>query len=124
MNLWAEPLKREPRADLAGKACSSFLIPICRTIVVEGSAQSRARGFQGLLEGNGGAGHSHRRELEIAFELGVRCRAMGLDRGAFIAAYTEWTGAARLVTENRDFMALHPRPFEVIRAEKFLARHK
>lgn len=61
---------------------------------------------------------------EIPFELGARYEAMGLKQGdAFIAAYTEWTGAKHLITENRDFMALHNLPFEVIRAAKFLAQH-
>ena len=64
-------------------------------------------------------------DWEIPFELGAKYEALGLKRGdAFIAAYTEWAGAKHLITENRDFMALHRLAFEVIRAEKFLAQHK
>lgn len=43
---------------------------------------------------------------------------------AFIAAYTEWTGAAYLITKNRDFLTLTALPFKVVRAEAFLKQHR
>jgi len=57
----------------------------------------------------------------VPYELGAKYEVKGLKRGdAFIAAYTEWTGADCLVTENRDFLILSPLPFQVVRAEELL----
>lgn len=54
----------------------------------------------------------------------MRYESRGLKPGdAFIAAYTEWSGADYLITENRDFLALTSLPFRVVRAEEFLKRH-
>ncbi|MBI3020645.1 MAG: hypothetical protein HYY59_01405, partial [Candidatus Omnitrophica bacterium] len=51
--------------------------------------------------------------------------SLGLKPGdAFIAAYTEWTGADYLVTENRDFLALTALPFKIVRAEALLKHHR
>jgi predicted nucleic acid-binding protein len=62
-------------------------------------------------------------DWEIPFELGVKYESKGLKPGdAFIAAYTEWTGAEYLITENRDFMDLSAVPFGALRAEAFLRR--
>jgi len=61
----------------------------------------------------------------VPFELGAKYESLGLKPGdAFIAAYTEWTGADYLVTENRDFLALTALPFKIVRAEAFLKHHR
>jgi hypothetical protein len=59
---------------------------------------------------------------EIPFELGVRYEAMGFKPAdAFIAAYTEYTGAEILVSENRHFLSCQADlPFKVCNAEKCL----
>lgn len=57
-------------------------------------------------------------------ELGIQYEALGLKPAdAFIAAYTEWVGAAMLITENRHFLSRHSNlPFQVLTAEHALKR--
>jgi len=59
---------------------------------------------------------------EVPFALGVKYETLGLNPAdAFIAAYTEWTGAETLVTENRHFLSRHsPLPFKILSAESAL----
>lgn len=54
----------------------------------------------------------------IPFELGAKYEAKGLKPAdALIAAYTEWSGADVLVTENRHFLSRHRAvPFKVLTA--------
>jgi predicted nucleic acid-binding protein len=61
-------------------------------------------------------------DSEVPFELGAKYEAKGLKAAdAFIAAYTEWTGAEALVTENRHFLSRHADlPFKVLTAEACL----
>ena len=56
----------------------------------------------------------------VPFILGEKYMEKGLKPAdAFIAAYTEWTGADVLVTENRHFLTLHDNlPFKILSAEK------
>ena len=58
-------------------------------------------------------------DIEVPFELGAKYEAKGLKPAdAFIAAYTEWTGADALVTENRHFLSRQTDlPFKVLAAE-------
>lgn len=58
----------------------------------------------------------------VSFELGAKYEALGLKPAdAFIAAYTEWTGAEALVTENRHFLTRRTDlSFRVLRAEQCL----
>lgn len=58
----------------------------------------------------------------IPFELGAKYETKGLKSAdAFIAAYTEWSGADILVTENRHFLSRqNDLPFKVLTAEKCL----
>lgn len=58
-------------------------------------------------------------DILVPFELGAKYESMGLKPAdAFIAAYTEWTGADVLVTENRHFLSRRQDlPFKVITAE-------
>jgi predicted nucleic acid-binding protein len=55
----------------------------------------------------------------VPFELGARYEAKGLKPAdALIAAYTEWTGADVLVTENRHFLSRHKAlAFKVLTAQ-------
>ena len=59
----------------------------------------------------------------VPFNLGAKYEAKGLKPAdAFIAAYTEWTGAEVLVSENRHFLSRHDNlPFKVLTAEKCLS---
>ena len=59
-------------------------------------------------------------DFVVSFELGSKYEALGLKPAdAFIAAYTEWTGADTLVTENRHFLTRRTDlPFQVLRAEQ------
>lgn len=61
-------------------------------------------------------------DIEISFELGSKYELKGLKPAdAFIAAYTEWTGADALVTENRHFLSRKSDlPFKVINARSCL----
>ncbi len=58
----------------------------------------------------------------IPFELGAQYEAMGLKPAdAFIAAYTEWSEAEILVSENRHFLSRHKDlPFKILNAESCL----
>jgi len=58
-------------------------------------------------------------DILVPFELGAKYEALGLKPAdAFIAAYTEWTGADALVTENRHFLSRRSDlPFKVLTAE-------
>jgi hypothetical protein len=57
-------------------------------------------------------------DILVPFEIGIRYESIGLKLAdAFIAAYTEWTGADALVTENRHFLTRHNLPFKVLNAE-------
>jgi hypothetical protein len=43
---------------------------------------------------------------------------------ATIGAFTEWVGAKYLISENRHFLKLNTKDFEVLSAEQFLTRFK
>lgn len=61
-------------------------------------------------------------DIVVPFETVFRYESKGMKPAdAFIAAYTEWTGADILVTENRHFLSRHSDlPFKVLSAEKCL----
>ena len=61
-------------------------------------------------------------DSEVPFELGAKYESLGLKPAdAFIAAYTEWTGAEVLVTENRHFLIRQTNlTFKVLTAENCL----
>lgn len=61
-------------------------------------------------------------DIVVPFETVFKYESEGFKPAdAFIAAYTEWTGADTLVTENRHFLTRHPNlPFKVLTAEKCL----
>lgn len=61
-------------------------------------------------------------DFVVPFELGAKYELDGLKPAdAFIAAYTEWTGADILVTENRHFLRRHSNlPFKILNAEDCL----
>lgn len=59
----------------------------------------------------------------VPFELGMKYELAGFKYSdAFIAAYTEWTGADILVSENRHFLSRHHThlPFKICNAEACL----
>ena len=62
-------------------------------------------------------------DFVVPFETVFRYEAKGLKPAdAFIAAYTEWTDAEILVSENRHFLSRHnDLPFRVLTAEKCLS---
>jgi hypothetical protein len=43
---------------------------------------------------------------------------------AVIGAFTEWVGAKYLISENRHFLQLNAKDFEVLSAKQFLSRFK
>ena len=118
--------KRSSETLLAAIAAvpDRYQLRISRTIVEEvrrNTAPQRFREFWRFLQALGGVVDE---DWEVPFELGVRYESRGLKPGdAFIAAYTEWTGAEYLITENRDFLSLTVLPFKVARAEEFLKKH-
>lgn len=61
-------------------------------------------------------------DFVVPFELAFKYETKGLKPAdAFIAAYTEWTGADVLVTENRHFLTHQTDlPFKVLTAERCL----
>lgn len=61
-------------------------------------------------------------DIVVPFEIAFKYETMGLKPAdTFIAAYTEWTGADILVTENRHFLSHQSNlPFKVLTAEKCL----
>ena len=101
-----------------------YRLRVSRTILDEvrrNTAPQRFREFWLFLRALGVAVDE---DWEVPFELGVKYEAEGLKPGdAFIAAYTEWTGADYLITENRDFLSLRALPFQILRAEAFLKTH-
>lgn len=101
-----------------------YRVRISRTILNEVRRNLSARRFADFWTFVNKAEIAQDEDWEIPFELGVKYESKGLKAGdAFIAAYTEWTGAEFLITENRDFMDLSLLPFEVLRAQRFLERH-
>ena len=107
------------------EAPAKYRIRVSRTILDEvrrNTAPQRFRDFWLFLQALAVAVDE---DWEVPFELGAKYGSLGLKPGdAFIAAYTEWTGAAYLVTENRDFLALTTLPFKIVRAEAFLKQHR
>lgn len=61
-------------------------------------------------------------DLFVPFEIGAKFEKVLKPADAFIAAYTEWTGADALVTENRHFLSSRQTnlPFKVLTAENCL----
>lgn len=61
-------------------------------------------------------------DFVVPFELGAKYELDGLKPAdVFIAAYTEWTGADILATENRHFLRHHSNlPFKILNAEDCL----
>ncbi len=106
------------------EAPTTYQLRVSRTILEEvrrNTAPQRFRDFWRFLEA---LGVSINEDWEVPFELGAKYESHGLKPGdAFIAAYTEWTGADYLITENRDFLLLTTLPFQVMRAEAFLRTH-
>lgn len=102
---------------------ATYQLRVSRTILQEirrNTAPQRFRDFWLFLQALGVAVDE---DWEVPFELGAKYEARGLKPGdAFIAAYTEWTGAEYLVTENRDFLILTALPFKIARAEAFLKK--
>lgn len=127
--LFAFGVERKPSCETLFhtllKAPAKYRIRVSRTILDEvrrNTAPQRFRDFWLFLQALGVAVDE---DWEVPFELGAKYESLGLKPGdAFIAAYTEWTGAEYLVTENRDFLALTALPFKSMRAEGFLKRHR
>ena len=61
-------------------------------------------------------------DIIVPFDTGIKYEQMGLKPAdAMIGAYTEWIGAAVLVSENRHFLSRQTNlPFKVLTAEKTL----
>jgi len=104
---------------------TTYRLRISRTILEEVRRNTAPQRFRDLWLFLQALGVSADEDWEVSFELGVKYESLGLKPGdAFIAAYTEWTGAECLVTENRDFLALTSLPFKIVRADAFLKQHR
>ncbi len=115
----------EELLDLLASDPQKYQVRICRTIIDEVRRNLSASAFKDLWNTLEEFGIKPDEDWEVPFELGAKYEGMGLKRGdAFIAAYTEWTGAKHLITENRDFLALHQLPFAILRSEQFLKQHR
>ena len=94
---------------------------ICRTIVEEVRANLTSKDFHNFVRFINVFSIIDE-DFLIPFETGVKYEAKGLkEADALIAAYTEWTGADALVSENRHFLSRHSNlPFKIINAEECL----
>lgn len=102
-----------------------YQIRLSRTILEEVRRNTAPRRFRDFWLFLRALGVSIDEDWEVPFELGVKYETQGLKPGdAFIAAYTEWTGAEYLITENRDFLVLTALPFKIVRAEAFLKQRR
>ena len=117
------PVKHSCRSviSLFGIFPSEYRLRIPRTIVDEvrrNLAHSEFREFFAFISELTAVDE----DFLIPFELGVKYEIRGFKMAdAFIAAYTEWTGADILVTENRHFLKHNPGlPFKVLTADKCL----
>ena len=89
----------------------------CRTIVEEVRANLTPQEFQDFIKLIN-IFSTVDEDILIPFQIGAKYESMGLKPAdAFIAAYTEWSGADALVTENRHFLSRHDLPFKVLNAE-------
>ena len=61
-------------------------------------------------------------DIVVPFDIGIKYEQIGLKPAdAMIGAYTEWIGAAVLVSENRHFLSRQANlPFKVLNADKTL----
>lgn len=96
-------------------------IRICRTIVEEVRDHLTAQEFREFIGLLNRVTHIDE-DLFVPFEFGSKYEWKGLKPAdAFIAAYTEWVGAALLVSENRHFLSRRTDlPFRVLPAEPAL----
>ena len=127
--LFAFGIERKPSCETLFRifleAPAKHRIRLSRTILDEVRRNTTPRRFRDFWLFLQALGVSVDEDWEVSFELGAKYESLGLKPGdAFIAAYTEWTGADYLITENRDFLALTARPFKIARAEAFLKHHR
>jgi len=118
------PSKRESSESLlklVARIPSRYSFRICRTIVQEVRDNLSTQDFQTFIKLISIVATIDE-DLLVPFELGAKYEAEGLKAAdAFIAAYTEWTGADAIVTENRHFLSRHDDlPFKVLTAEACL----
>lgn len=96
-------------------------VSICRTIIEEVRTNLTSKDFHNFVRFINVFSVIDE-DFLIPFETGVKYEAKGLkDADALIAAYTEWTGADALVSENRHFLSRHSNlSFKIIHAEECL----
>jgi predicted nucleic acid-binding protein len=100
---------------------SSHSICTCRTIIEEVRVNLTIKDFHNFVKFVNIFTNIDE-DFLIPFELGAKYESRGLkDADALIAAFSEWTGADALVTENRHFLSRRRGfPFKVLTAEKCL----
>lgn len=100
---------------------STHSIFICRTIIEEVRANLTLQDFQNFVKVIT-TFTTINEDFFVPFELGAKYESKGLKPAdALIAAYTEWTGADALVSENRHFLSRQSDlPFKMLSAERCL----
>lgn len=100
---------------------SSHSVSICRTIIEEVRTNLTSKDFHNFVRFINVFSVIDE-DFLIPFETGVKYEVKGLkEADALIAAYTEWSGADVLVSENRHFLSRHSNlPFRIINAEECL----
>ena len=97
---------------------SLYILRISRSIIKETSHNLSLEDFQKFIRFINTVTKIDE-DFLIPFELGAKYEAKGLKPAdALIAAYTEWTSADVLVTENRHFLSRQKNlPFKVLTAK-------
>ena len=103
-----------------------YLLSVCRPILDEVARHLSPRQLKDFYAFLQALAVSADERWVVPFENVERYIEKGLKRGdAFVAGYTEWTGADCLISENRADIISRPAlfPFEVFTASQFLRRH-
>lgn len=104
--------------DILFAKTSPHSVRIPRTVFEEVKRNLSAEAFREFIELLVSANISIDEDELVSFEMGLKYESMDLKPAdAFIAAYTEYTGANALVTENRHFLSRQSDlPFKVLNA--------
>lgn len=111
----------EELLSIIAESSSLYILRISRSIIKEVGHNLSLEDFQNFIRFITALTKIDE-DFLIPFELGAKYEAKGLKPAdALIAAYTEWTNADVLVTENRHFLSRQTDlPFKVLTAQHSL----